>query len=261
MSEPERSPLDGFWQLRGTLGWAGVDRLERTELWWFGEGRHGRASSPQRPRRTEPFVVEQRGALRLTIGSDRRRSCYLVRLEGDNLHLFGGEKAFPSGIGPSDSPAVLLERVAEEPVAAPERPPRIVDAVLGVLRQIPSLPGCYSGTLRLGRRKVSLDFLPNDTPNDQLVKRARAIASKLELLAARAARYAGRTLVDLKNEAWLEEGQRPVRASGLTAALRLVAVCVHDAKVTFEFDDGGMFWGHRIKVRADARGRFVAADL
>lgn len=135
------------------------------------------------------------------------------------------------------------------------------DDVLGALRSIPSLPGCYSGTLRVGRRKIGLDFLPNDAPNEVLVKRARAIAAKLELLATRAARYAGRTLVDLKNEAWLEEGQRPIRPSTLQAALTLTAVCLHDDSVTFEFDDGGTFWGHRVKVRTDERGRFVAADI
>lgn len=37
--------------------------------------------------------------------------------------------------------------------------------------------------------------------------------------------------------------------------------CVHDDSITFEFDDGEMFRGHRVKVSMGPRDRFVSADI
>jgi hypothetical protein len=255
--DPAAGELDGLWRVVGRLSWHTLEKPAEPEYWWFGGGRHQRLgrSLVLRPDRQQPYRIT---------GAGRERRLHVVLLfspevfrferEGRELRLFDRDR--------DDLPALLLQHMpGKTPREPPARPPRILDTTLGRLSQLQGLPGCYTGKVRVGPRKVSLDLLPRDAPNEALVARATRIVRALDRFVGRAARYAADQLIDVKNEAWLEDGQSPIRAIDLVRALTLLGVCIHDESVTFEFDDGGMFLGHRVKVSMGARDRLLEASI
>ena len=57
------------------------------------------------------------------------------------------------------------------------------------------------------------------------------------------------TLLPLKNEVWLGEGERELTATEFTARMTLQSIHVDESgDLTFWYDDGDLFWGHSIQV-------------
>jgi len=61
--------------------------------------------------------------------------------------------------------------------------------------------------------------------------------------------YAVSTLLELKNDTWLEEGQSEITVSQFTAAMKLKTIIARpDGKFDFWHNDGNLFRGHSIHV-------------
>jgi len=61
-----------------------------------------------------------------------------------------------------------------------------------------------------------------------------------------------RDLLALKNDSWLEPGEHEISADGFRQKLCLKTIAVGaDSSFDFWFDDGGLFFGHSIRVRGN----------
>jgi len=69
-------------------------------------------------------------------------------------------------------------------------------------------------------------------------------------------------LLTVKNDGWLEEGEKPLTADEFGDTMILETICV-DPGGSFEFwySDGGLFWGHAIVVRGDLAEGPRRADI
>lgn len=52
----------------------------------------------------------------------------------------------------------------------------------------------------------------------------------------------------LKNNYWLEEGERPLSKRAFLKRMTLLDIVCRKRQFEFWFDDGDMFWGHAIYV-------------
>lgn len=69
-------------------------------------------------------------------------------------------------------------------------------------------------------------------------------------------------LLELKNEAWVEEGVGPVTPDEFRTRLQLKEVTIaEDGSVTVVFADRGLFWGHDVVMETDPHLRPTSADL
>ncbi len=74
--------------------------------------------------------------------------------------------------------------------------------------------------------------------------------------------YAVQELLELKNQAWLEEDEEPITADTFKTALTLIELSFHDDQsITFTFDDGDLFWGHFVTISTDHNRTFISAEI
>jgi hypothetical protein len=61
--------------------------------------------------------------------------------------------------------------------------------------------------------------------------------------------FAAAELLELKNDGWLQDDEKPLSARRFMQAMRLEAITLNaKGEVDFTYDDGGLFWGHVIQV-------------
>ena len=99
---------------------------------------------------------------------------------------------------------------------------------------------------------------------EPLLARARWLLDDSRWPAYRAAaeEFAVERMLDLKNEAWLKEKERPVSAERFKKLMRLSAIHIDpQCDVTFAYTDGGLFAGHCIEVEMDADDRFLDVGI
>lgn len=61
--------------------------------------------------------------------------------------------------------------------------------------------------------------------------------------------YAAKTLLETKNERWLEDDEEPLQPAEFIQRLSLQSLTIYcDGSFEFSFDDGDLFWGHSINV-------------
>ena len=74
--------------------------------------------------------------------------------------------------------------------------------------------------------------------------------------------YAVQELLDLKNSAWLEEGENSLSSDDFTSRMSLESITVSpDGKFDFWHDDGDLFWGHSILVSGTLNDGPTDADI
>jgi hypothetical protein len=77
-----------------------------------------------------------------------------------------------------------------------------------------------------------------------------------------AAQFVAANLLDVKNAAWLDEGQSPVTASEFQEKLKLTGVEIEErGAFVLHFDDGDLFWGHTIVVEGNLKDGLIEAYL
>ena len=99
----------------------------------------------------------------------------------------------------------------------------------------------------------------------QMENMARTVASLLDNAAqwqAEACAYAVSKMLKLHNSAWREEGDPELTADQFVDRLTLVSIHVPRTNYfSMEFDDGDLFWGHRISVDGNLNGTFRDAQI
>jgi hypothetical protein len=69
-------------------------------------------------------------------------------------------------------------------------------------------------------------------------------------------------LLELKNDSWLEEGEKELTADDFLRRVSLSSVTVYsDGSFEFWFDDGDLFWGHSIMVSGSIEGGLDDAGI
>jgi hypothetical protein len=78
----------------------------------------------------------------------------------------------------------------------------------------------------------------------------------------RAGALAVENLLSLKNDNWLEDGERELNSRQFAARMRLQSIVVRpDGSVDFWYNDGGLFWGHSIQVSGTLKRGPKRADI
>lgn len=74
--------------------------------------------------------------------------------------------------------------------------------------------------------------------------------------------YATAELLDLKNEEWMDEDEKPLTKSEFNAGLTVSEILLFaDGNFQLFFDDNDMFWGHHVVIDVDEAGAFAGASI
>lgn len=121
----------------------------------------------------------------------------------------------------------------------------------------------FSGSKFVFPRKVEITLSPKseDTP-EELYPKLEAVAKNLGKLNRSAKRFASDSLLELKNSGWVENWYERVNPLLFKLRMSLNSVSINDDN-TFEFwyNDGGLFYGHSIKVFANKENEFINCDI
>ena len=189
---------------------------------------------------------------------------YLYQLDGDTLILCSGALGeFPAEMSEMYSIKTLVRDSG--PVPEPKKPsgtPPLVDELLGTLAWDDNL-NWYRGEVRAAGASFELSLHPDEgTDASGALSRAKQIVKEYERYRTMAADYAVDGLLGLKNDTWLEDGEKELSADEFKAKMVLEAITVEaDGDVTFWHHDGDLFWGHSIQVCIDAMDKCTSTDI
>ncbi len=94
----------------------------------------------------------------------------------------------------------------------------------------------------------------NDKPPEEALASARLLWAEQKGWNQRIEDYALKELLDLKNDAWLEDGDSPLTPKDFLRRMTLTSISVSsDGEFEFWYDDGDLFWGHSIMVSGDLK--------
>ncbi len=100
------------------------------------------------------------------------------------------------------------------------------------------------------------------TDASSAVSRAKQIVQNFERYRELAADYAVDGLLELKNDTWLQEGEKEVTAEEFKARMQLEEITVEpDGDVTSWHRAGDLFWGHSIQVCIDDEDKCTSTDI
>ncbi|HEX8876749.1 MAG TPA: DUF2262 domain-containing protein [Phycisphaerales bacterium] len=172
---------------------------------------------------------------------------------------------------PSTEPRALAIRMMP-----PGRPHADLDAVRDALqtpvhRRVPGIGrvtldrriDMWTGRAKWAGGKVEVvlggDPKAYSTKTFELIQSVAATAATWD---ARLKRHAAKHLVKLKNEAWREDGVKPITSKLFAQRLKLQNWLTRaDRSMEFSFDDGDLFFGHEIVVSVDPKGRLGEPEL
>ncbi|MEM7245754.1 MAG: DUF2262 domain-containing protein [Acidobacteriota bacterium] len=182
-----------------------------------------------------------RSDLRAFMKRTRPHEVLRVRIR-PHEELDAAELLFVVTVGEADEELAAHAAQMQQPVTAQ-------DDFFGTFVQ-EEQPGWYRTSARWGLTPVH--FYAH-VGNDGTLATALLIAKKLWLEQSawdkRIRSYAAQRMLGLKNESWLGEGERPLKASEFMSRLTAGSVLVGaSGKFKFSFDDGNMFQGNAIQV-------------
>ena len=204
-------------------------------------------------------------------------SIYTVRVRRGNDYLTPAEVKAKhdldaQGLNSADDTTrfLLLEVLPTRPVPAlaavlaEQTAPKVFESkALGVFTENRSVNWYGRDVTWLGR-EVGVSMEAGTT--EQLEKMAGVLAS-LVSDASRwqtgATAYAASQLLELRNMDWAEDGDPALTAQQFADRMTLAYIHVPEANGSFslEFDDGDLFWGHRINVEGNLDGTFRNAQI
>lgn len=203
------------------------------------------------------------GLLEVATGRDRS-FCYFVTISGNSLRMklgsvFGN---FPKDNGEEEDGCNIYwyERENELEILTqlsqlPEKLPvlSVEHRMLGRL-VYDSNYNYWETTLRESPFEDTVLTIYVEDGNSQSDPFFDAIAQLLEKLNLDEIReFAGRKLLELKNESWLDEDENELTQQDFTERLIRVESITYnvDGTLTIWFDDNDLFWGHGIAVELD----------
>jgi hypothetical protein len=215
------------------------------------------------------YRVSKTDDMRLEIFQPPRPSlCAIARISGDELRVRWGSMLgrFPRSLDDEggllavltrESDAAALARAYEAPVRV--KRVRRKHSALGVLSYDDDLKR-WSGKARWTTKSVIVHVSGPKECGDDCFDRAALRLKAVRCDAAKA--YASTKLLELKNDTWLSDGEKPMTASAFRARLVPESFSVDTkGRVSVCFHDGGLFWGHAVMVDFDAKLRPIDAQL
>ena len=140
--------------------------------------------------------------------------------------------------------------------------PDIIDPTLGNLHYEDRLGWYETAVTHCGTRvRVCLS---TDESGDvtRPLEFARRIIGQIVRYSDIAKDYAASQLLNLKNEAWLDDDEDPLTLNQFKDRVRLESiVCYSSEGATFYHEDGDLFCGHCIELRMNSNHEFTEACI
>jgi hypothetical protein len=137
------------------------------------------------------------------------------------------------------------------------------DEILGELTWDETIEG-YTGTITIDGLPVEIFLLlMNEENKYQFLEYARQQIAWIKENTQIAKLYASQKLLEIKNEAWLEEDEPPITEEEFINQLNLTSIGIYlggDASIGFEASEA-LFWGHDVSVELDSSGNFQDASF
>ena len=126
--------------------------------------------------------------------------------------------------------------------------------VFGKLRLDRSV-NVYQGKCAWNGRLIHVDFaLDKNGDHESALAAGTKLWKKQKTIGAALLECSVKRLLALKNGSWLDGDEKKVTAAVFKARMKLRSVSVNpDGRFTFEFDDGDLFWGHRVSVSGSVK--------
>lgn len=120
----------------------------------------------------------------------------------------------------------------------------------------------FTSQTTIGEHSVELYIMGEPEDRDHAKARAdKALSWVIDQLPA-ILQYSADILLDVKNEGWLNEGERPVDAEAFKTHLHLLSVQVEeDGSMQLTFEDNDLFWGHWVVIEVDDAHNLVDANI
>jgi hypothetical protein len=121
----------------------------------------------------------------------------------------------------------------------------------------------YKGQIKIRQSDISIQ-LSIDEAGDvtSALNRAANLAGELENYAQLAKKYAAEGLLQIKNEAWLDDDDEdPLTLEQFQQRMTLESISIYaNGEVSFYHNDGDLFWGHCILVTMNSENNFTGAE-
>ena len=140
--------------------------------------------------------------------------------------------------------------------------PNIEHPELGTLRY-ESTHDWYEGRIGLQESNIAIQLLMDEAGKvAPAIERASNFVGELGKYAKLAKEYAAQGLLEIKNEAWVDdEDEEPLTSVQFEQRMSLESLSIDpNGKVSFYHNDGDLFWGHCILVTMDSENNFIEAE-
>jgi hypothetical protein len=121
----------------------------------------------------------------------------------------------------------------------------------------------FRGEAEWNGELVSVTFpADGDEPSEAALHTARLLWADQENWETRIELFAVEQLLEVKNHAWLEEGEAEVTAEEFIERIAFPSISVgSNGDFDFWYDDDDMFWGHSILIRGNVKDGPTEAQL
>lgn len=153
---------------------------------------------------------------------------------------------------------LIERRLADEPfeaIARELRKPVIFKSkVFGMLR-FDRRVDCFDGVVKWRGCKVRLSlFVEDQFPIREAEKFAKKVWKDQDFWDKRILAFATKKLLKLKNESWLDEGEKPLKKKKFLKKLVLCSISLYrGGAFEFNYDAGDLFYGHQVTVSCDLK--------
>jgi hypothetical protein len=142
------------------------------------------------------------------------------------------------------------------------KPVELTDPVVGKLTLNRSVDDFEGNIAWVGKQiGLKISVYGGVDPLDSL-RTAKVLLANMETWAARVNDYAVAKLLELKNDSWLDEGERHITREEFIRRMHLESITVYpEGKFEFWHNDGDLFWGHSILVSGSLSEGLTDADI
>ncbi len=188
----------------------------------------------------------------------------IYELKGNRLKLcFGRDDVRPETFTRDLQLTTLKRHMGAPPEERkPSEMPPLEDKVLGRLVWKDNA-NWYSAEIEQGDAVVSV-CLQRDAAGslEASLDRARKVVRSLRKYTRLARKHAAERLLQVMNEHWLDEGEKPLTSAAFQKRMTLTSIVFdEEGGTTFYHDDGNLFLGHTIHVSLDAEDNCIDAHF
>ncbi len=121
----------------------------------------------------------------------------------------------------------------------------------------------YEGKLKFQQLDISIQLSTDEARSvASAFKRATNLAGELENHARLAKEFAAQSLLQIKNETWIEDDEDSLTLEQFQQRMILESISIDsDSNVSFYHNDGDLFWEHCILVTMDSENNFIIAEI